>query len=266
MPNSRSGSLPRAGLPLKTFALVALGVSVLALSGSWAWSRLHPGGPDGGVGVSGDRAEVIVRHTEVAFADAQSVWRRAGGYDPAKIVFFTGATASPCAGGAAVSGPFYCPETGTANFDLKFLDALAGRLQRQRDLGIAVVAARLSAEHLQREMGLLDSAALRMIGARRAGKEAIGVGLALQADCLTGVWAATAARRIGPVPDRFYGELVWSWRNVAQEERRAGAHVLPVFDPFAAGSQEERAAAFARGYAAGAPGGCPAPPEVVAAR
>ena len=105
-------------------------------------------------GVSADRAEVIVRHTEVAFADAELVWRRyVRAYDPAGVVFFTGTTTTSCAGGAAVPEPFYCPETGTASFDLGFLDALADRLQRQRDLGIAVVAVRLSADHLQREMG-----------------------------------------------------------------------------------------------------------------
>ena len=116
-------------------------------------------------------------------------------------------------------------------------------------------------------MGLLDDAALRMIGARRAGRSAIGAALALQADCLTGVWAAAAASRIGPVPAGFYSELVWSWRNVAQDMHRAGARVPPPeFDLFAAGTQDERAAAFARGYAAAALDGCPAPPEVVATR
>ena len=262
---TRSGSAERAGRPLRSIALAALSVSLLALFGSWAWERLHPAASDGAGAVTGDRAEVIVRHTEVAFADAQAVWSRAvAGYDPAVLVFFTGSTPTPCAGGATVSGPFYCPETGTASFDLRFIDALAGRLQRQRDLGIAIVAARLSAEHFQREVGLLDSAALRLIGARRARRAEVAGELALQADCLAGVWAALAASSIGPVPAEFYGQLVWSWRNVAQDMRRAGIRVPPEFDPFAPAAQQDRAAAFTHGYAAAALNGCPAPAGLTA--
>ena len=59
-------------------------------------------------------------------------------------MFFTGETPTPCAGGAMVSGPFYCPETGTAALDLAFLDVLGRRLQRQESLGLALVAARLA--------------------------------------------------------------------------------------------------------------------------
>ena len=36
------------------------------------------------------------------------------------------------------------------------------------------------------------------------------------------------------------------------------------FDPFAAGDADDRAAAFARGYAAGGIAGCPAPAEIAA--
>jgi predicted metalloprotease len=155
-----------------------------------------------------------------------------------------------------VSGPFYCPETGTAAFDLAFLDALGARLKQERDLGLALYAARVAAEHLQRELGLLDAAALELIGSRRGERRAIGAGLALQADCLAGAWAAAAAPRIGPVPDGLYGQMVWSSRNLVADLAREGVTVPRQFDPLAAGSPEDRAAAFARGYEAGGIAGC----------
>ena len=66
-------------------------------------------------------------------------------------------------------------------------------------------------------LGLLDAAALRLIGAGRGQRARVGEALALQADCLTGVWAAAASKRLGPVPAGFWGQLVWSWRNVVED-------------------------------------------------
>jgi predicted metalloprotease len=251
-------TIPRTGQgpSLATLAAVAGTLSLVAIAGAWSWGRGHPA-PAVETRELAAEGPAILRRTEVAFADAQAVWHRLdGSYRMASVGFFTGATPTVCAGGVAVSGPFYCPETGAAAFDLRFLAALGDRLQRQRDLGLALVAARLAAEHLQRETGVLDAAAVRMVGQRRAGRTAIAGALALQADCLTGVWAAEAAGRLGEVPEGFWGELVRSWRNVAEA---SGGRVPEGFDPFASGAREEREAAFAAGYAAGALGGCPAP-------
>ncbi len=256
-------------LPL---ALLVVGLSLMALLGTWTWGRLNPG-PGGAPELeAGTRANAIMRRTEVAFADAEGVWRRLAAdgsgerYAPAKVVFFTRATETPCAGGAVVSGPFYCADTGTAAFDLAFLDGLSRRLQRQEDLGVALVAARVSAEHFQRELGMLDAAALRLIGAGRGRRALMGEALALQADCLTGVWAAAAGNRLGPVPARFWSQLVWSWRNVAEELAGQGLRVPAEFDAFGRATQEAREAAFLAGYAGGGAAVCPAPEEVVAAR
>jgi predicted metalloprotease len=238
--------------------------------GFWAWGRLAPAAPVVPGRVSGDRAEVIVRQIEVAFADAEAFWRRrlqaAGiGYAPARLVFFTGTTATPCAGGAAVAGPFYCPETGTVAVDLTFLDALGPRLERAQELGLALVAARLAAEHVQRELGVLDAAALRLLGAPRGRRTALAAALALQADCLTGVWAAAAEPRIGAFPEDLYGRLVWSARNVGEEFARAGGDAAAGLAPFAAGARPDRERSFAQGHGAGDAAACPSPAELAPA-
>jgi predicted metalloprotease len=259
----RSG-VRRLGL----LTLAVAGLAVLALAGAWAWGRRQPA-PDPAPAMA-DRTDAIMRRTEAAFADAQALWRRAAGdgsggrYDPARAVFFSAAATTPCAPGATVAGPFYCPETGTAAFDLAFLAVLAGRLQRQEDLGLALVAVRISAEHLQRETGMLDAAALRLIGAGRRGRAVVDAALELQADCLTGVWAAAAGDRLGPVPAPFWGQLVWSWRNVVDDLGARGVGVPPEFDIFASASREAREDAFAQGYAGGAVAACPPPGEIVA--
>jgi predicted metalloprotease len=246
----------RRGLPL----LLALGLATVFAG--WAWGRFDPGRVAQPLPLSAGSAHSAARRAEVAFADAEGVWKRNlgsvsdGGYHPARTLFFSGATPSACAGGGDVSGTFYCPQTGTAAFDLVFLDALGTRLQRQRELGLSIYAARLAAVHLQRELGLLDSAALEMVGSRRSERRAIGTALALQADCLAGVWAAAAAPRIGPVPRGFYGQMVWSSRNLVADLGREGVSVSPQFDPLAAGPTPDRAAAFDRGYAVGALSAC----------
>jgi predicted metalloprotease len=247
---------------LGRIATLVAALTVALGFGGWAWGRLDPGRVARPLPLSAGSAQSIVHRAEVAFADAEAVWRRNiptvshTTYDPARLVFFSGTTPSPCAGGVAISGPFYCPEDGTAAFDLVFLDGLGTRLQRRRELGLSIYAARLAAEHLQREMGLLDSAALEMIGLRRSAQRAIGTALALQADCLTGVWAAAAAPRIGPVPDDFYRQMVWSSRNLVADLGRQGVAVPPELDPLAGGPELDRADAFARGYAVGALSAC----------
>jgi predicted metalloprotease len=263
LPLSRSAALPSGTPPrLRRLLPALLAIGVVSAFSGWAWARLDPGRVARPLPLSAASAHSVTRRTEVAFADAEGVWARniasvsAMGYDPARLVFFSAATPSPCSGGVPVSGPFYCPETGTVAFDIMFLDGLGTRLQKGRELGLSIYAARMAAEHLQREMGLLDSAALEMIGARRGQRRAIGTALALQADCLAGVWAAAAAPRIGPVPDDFYRRMVGSSRNLVADLGRAGTAVIPEFDPLGGAPEFDRAEAFARGYAVGALSAC----------
>lgn len=256
---SQSRGWPRA------VPAVALALGLTGFVAAWGWAtaplRLAPpmtAGPR-------SSADAIARRAEVAFADAEAETARAArGAGRADLVFFRGATASACASGVGGRGAFYCPETGVAAVDLGYLETLAARLKDRADLGVALVAARLAAEHRQRETGVLDAAALDMIGARKARRADIGLGLALQADCLTGAWAGTAEARLGPVPEGFWGTLVGTVRNVGADFAAAGQPIPPELDGFATGSREARAAAFARGYAAaaaGAPaaGACPTP-------
>jgi predicted metalloprotease len=245
---------------LRLFALVGALVVLAAVLGGWIWAQSRPVRAGGLLALPAGRAEAIVRRTEVAFADAEAVWARSlqaerSEYRHAELVFFSRAAGTSCAA-VLVSGPFYCPETGVAAFDLLFLDLLGERLNRQRELGLALYAARVAAQHLQRELGALDRAALELTGARRGRRAAVVAALALQADCMTGAWAAAAEPRLGPVPEGFWNQLVWSARNVADDLDREGLRAEAELDAFAVGARGAREAAFAEGYAAGRVGEC----------
>jgi predicted metalloprotease len=111
---------------------------------------------------------------------------------------------------------------------------------------------------------MMDAAALRLIGAGRGKRAAVGEALELQADCLTGAWAAAASKRLGPVPAPFWGQLVWSWRNAVEDLASQGVRMPAEFDPFASAAQGERQEAFRQGYAGGGIAACPPPAEIVA--
>jgi hypothetical protein len=242
----------------RTLALVALGALLAAALAAWAWGRFAAA-PEASLRTPEGEASAA-RQVEVALADVSRAWRRSfPGYVAPEVVFFAGATPTACAGGSAVSGPFYCAETGTIAVDVAFLDALGRRLERQRELGLSLVAARLASEHLQRELGLLEAASLRLVGARRARRAEVAAALALHADCLTGAWASSAG--LGAVPEGFWGQLVWSWRNTVSDLAATGVRVPPEFDSMAPASRDERAEAFLRGYL-GAAGACPIPEAV----
>jgi len=258
-------TVPPAHSRLRLAVASGAAVVVAAVLGAWLWTPAPPAPGTGVLAVPAARGEAIVRRAEVAFADAQSVWDRAivasrREYHRAEVSFFSRATASACAA-EPLSGPFYCPADATAAFDVAYLDALGERLKRGRELGLALYAVRLSAAHMQRELGLLDSMAGRAEGSWRGRRYAAETALALQADCLAGVWAAAAEPRLGPVPGGFWSQLVWSARNVADDLSAGGGAGSFAFEVFAGGDPEARDAAFTAGYAGGRVSDCRLSPE-----
>jgi predicted metalloprotease len=249
-------------------ALAALAVAGAAVLGALGYAQLLRDGPP--APLPADRAEVIARRVGVVFDDTENVWRRtlrteAGiAYGPAELVLYVREMPSPCAGAAFATGPFYCRAARSAGFDLAYFDELGARLRRQAEIGDALIVARVVAAHVQGELGVLDAAAVARRGAGARALEALEEALALHADCLTGVWAASAAGGLGPVPAGFYGELVRISRNVTRDRARAGLVGPPEADVFfAAGSIEAHEAAFKQGYDGGVLEACP-PPEAAA--
>lgn len=205
--------------------------------------------------VSDDEAAASARGVMAVFDNVQELWRDSfgAGYKSPNVTFTTGVSVSPCAGGVAATGPFYCPERLEAVFDLTFFGALNARLRRNGDLGTALVVAMVSAASVQDQLGLLREA--RADQSPEEAKAA-DTALAAQADCLAGVWAAHAQDRLGPVPEGFYDQLIGIARNVMKDHAGLAPDMPARLDPFQAASRKTREADFERGYKASDPAAC----------
>jgi predicted metalloprotease len=218
-----------------------------------------------------EQADATARRITAAFENVQAVWRRqfanrlGTDYRAPELKFYSGATISPCSDGAAATGPFYCPATVEAVFDLAFFETLNARLRRSGDLGTALVVALISASHVQDQLGLLAPAEAERHASGTRYDPAIEEALAAQADCLAGVWAALAAGSVGVVPPGFYDQLIGIARNVMDDRSGFAPDMPSRLDPFAAATRATREADFTRGYGAGDPEAC-IPPGTVTAR
>lgn len=115
-------------------------------------------------------------------------------YEPPKLVLFSGATPTACGTGQSAMGPFYCPGDHKVYIDLAFYDELRKRFGASGDFAQAYVIAHEIGHHVQNLLGVSAKvdAARRRMGEAQANQ--LSVRMELQADCLAGVWAATAQK------------------------------------------------------------------------
>ena len=252
-----------AGLTRRRLATILLAlaaaVAISGVTGTFIWKFLSVRSDiDPMPELSAERAAGVSRRVGVAFDDAELSWAhwfRSRGLSvppPAELVLFTNALPSPCAGSAPATGPFYCPIDDTAAFDLVFLNALEKRMDRDSGLGTALVVARVMAEHIQAALGVPDAA----IG--REDPE-FTRGLALQADCLAGVWAGMAANRLGTVPPGFYARLMQRAQYLSEQKSGHGQADQPALDIFLFSDDQARETAFRSGLSSRDPRSCPGP-------
>ncbi|RZT29607.1 KPN_02809 family neutral zinc metallopeptidase [Cupriavidus agavae] len=115
-------------------------------------------------------------------------------YAAPTLVLFSGATPTACGTGQSAMGPFYCPADQKVYIDLAFYNELRQRFGAGGDFAQAYVIAHEVGHHIQNLLGVsgkVDSARRRM-GEAQANQ--LSVRMELQADCLAGVWAATAQK------------------------------------------------------------------------
>lgn len=251
LPAGRRMGIGRARLRLLALALgAAIGMTAAGLwvvhgqSGQMAGERVR--GIESPAPLAGARAGDLGRRVAAAQADVTAIWRhdfrwRLGrAYLPPEVIAFSRARPSPCAGVRAMPGPFYCPLDRTLSVDLAFLDRLEAQLRGEGKRAVALMVARLGAEHVQAELAILGDLDRRRPGLDRAGRRALDEAAVLQADCLAGVWARRAEARIGAIEPGAWGRVVAAARSVAPEAAASAR--------LDGGSIGTRDAAFASGY------------------
>jgi predicted metalloprotease len=188
------------------------------------------------------------------FNDAQRVWteRLAGGrapYQPARLVLFWDETRSGCGAAAAEMGPFYCPADERVYLDLGFYRELSSRFGAPGQFAQAYVVAHELGHHLQNLLGIEP----KVREAQRRHPEqrnALSVRLELQADCLAGVWGASARERGLLDPGDLEGGLTAA-AAIGDDrlQKQATGRVSP--ESFTHGTSAQRVEWFRRGFEAG---------------
>jgi predicted metalloprotease len=174
-------------------------------------------------------------------------------YRPPTLVLFSGQTSSPCGGASGATGPFYCPADRKAYLDTQFFATLAQRLGAGGDFAAAYVIAHEVAHHVQNELGILGQVHQARQQASQTAANALTVRLELQADCLSGVWAAHVDGLLEPGDIE---EALNAARQIGDDTLQRNAGRVPQPHTFTHGTSAQRAGWFARGYEEGSIAAC----------
>jgi len=186
-------------------------------------------------------------------------------YQPTTLVLFDGAVSTGCGQATAAVGPFYCPAPNDQKvyIDLSFYDQLATRFGAPGDFAQAYVIAHEVGHHIQSVVGISDQ--VRQAQAQDpANRNEYSIRQELQADCMAGVWAFSANRRLteeSGLPIIEEGDIEEGLAAAAAVgddhiQSQSGLGINP--ETWTHGSAEQRVRWFKRGFETGDPEQCDA--------
>jgi predicted metalloprotease len=169
------------------------------------------------------------------------------------LVLFEGSTTSGCGPASSATGPFYCPADQKVYLDLGFFDELQSRFGAQGgDFAIAYVVAHEYGHHIQTVTGISEEVQ-RQGQADPSRRNDLSVRQELQADCLAGVWAHSAASDLEPGDIE---EAISAAEAVGDDriQERTQGRTDP--ESWTHGSSAQRVEWFTRGFKSGVVGDC----------
>jgi predicted metalloprotease len=192
----------------------------------------------------------------VVLADTEEGWQQifaAQGkrYEEPRLVLFAQAVDSACGFARAAVGPFYCPADRKVYIDLSFYQDLRTRFGAPGDFAQAYVIAHEVGHHVQTLLGISERTQAARERASQRESNALSVRQELQADCLAGVWAHSAASARGLLEPGDIEEALTAASAIGDDrlQRQSGGYVSP--DSFTHGSSEQRVRWFRRGVESG---------------
>lgn len=198
-----------------------------------------------------------VEFVRAVLGDTEDNWRavfsQAGRqYQDPQLVLFNGQVSSACGYASSATGPFYCPADRKVYLDLDFFREMSQRFSAAGDFAQAYVIAHEVGHHVQTLLGISAKVqAARQSGQRLEGSDGLLVRQELQADCLAGVWAHNAQKRLNWLEPGDIEEALNAANAIGDDrlQRQSRGHVVP--DSFTHGTSAQRVRWFKTGFAQG---------------
>jgi len=189
--------------------------------------------------------------------DTEDTWRsvfQQGGrqYKDPTLVLFRGQINSACGFASSASGPFYCPADQKVYLDMDFFREMSQRFSAAGDFAQAYVIAHEVGHHVQTLLGVSAKVqAARQRGQRMEGNNGLLVRQELQADCLAGVWAYNAQKRLNWLEPGDIEEALNAANAIGDDRLQQQGQGRVVPDSFTHGTSAQRVRWFKTGFAQG---------------
>jgi predicted metalloprotease len=142
-----------------------------------------------------------LKFVQAVLGDTEDTWKQLFAetgrrYPPPVLTLFNDGVASGCGYAGSSIGPFYCPSNRQVYLDPEFFE----KIERQSvigDFARAYIIAHEVGHHVQLELGLSAPFEKALLDQQPvSGDGGLEVRAELQADCLAGVWAHHAQKRL----------------------------------------------------------------------
>ncbi|MHC8399032.1 KPN_02809 family neutral zinc metallopeptidase [Pseudomonas sp. MDT1-17] len=178
-------------------------------------------------------------------------------YPPPTLTLYSHDVTSGCGFANGGSGPFYCPDDQQIYLDPEFFAQMAQRFSVIGDFAQAYIIAHEIGHHVQLELGISEPFETALDKRQPVtGDGGLEVRAELQADCLAGVWAHHAQKRLawlepGDIDTALHAAAVFGDDYL---QRAQNAAIRP--ETFSHGTSEQRANWFKSGFATGRINAC----------